>query len=107
MAIKTLSFTAMESGAARHIEFPLHPQTVSPDQVGSLMTAVLDTITREIGGYSRVSDGDLLQALCMVLAIRMNMVDAGSETLKNLVLLLLEQANEAVAAGTVEQAGRA
>ena len=45
MPIKTLSFTAVEPGMARQIEFPLHPQTASVEQVGSLLTDLLDTIS--------------------------------------------------------------
>jgi hypothetical protein len=107
MPTKTLSFTAVQPGTSRRIEFPLHPQTVSADHVGKLLADLLETITEQIGNHSRVSDGDVLQALCMTLAIRMNMVDAPPTTVRTLVSTLLEQADEAVADSTVQAVGNA
>ena len=46
MPTRTLSYTTIRAGEARNIEFPLHPQTVSENQVGKLLTDFLDTITR-------------------------------------------------------------
>ncbi len=107
MPIRTLSFTAVQPGGARHIDFPLHPQTVREDQVGDLLADLLDTVTRQIGDQSQASDGDVLQSLCMTLAIRMNMVKAPSSMVRDLVSKLLEQANEAVISSTEQPAGRA
>ena len=107
MSTNKLPFTALQRGAARHIEFPLHPQTVDADQVGRLLEGLLDTISRQIDDQSQVSDGDVLQSLCMTLAIRMNMVKAPSSTVRNLVSTLLEQADDAVASSIVQPAGKA
>jgi hypothetical protein len=97
----------MQPGTSRRIEFPLHAQTVNADHVGQMLTILIETITEQIGNSSRVSDGDVLQALCMTLAIRMNMVDAAPNTVRILVSTLLEQADNAVASGTVLPAGNA
>ena len=107
MSTKTLSFTAVQPGASRRIEFPLHPQTVRSDHVSQLLTELLETLTEQIGNHSRVSDGDVLQALCMTLAIRMNMVDAPPNAVRTLVSTLLEQADDAVCGSTVLPAGNA
>ena len=66
-----------------------------------LLTDLLDTITRQIDNQSSVSDGDILQSLCMTLAIRMNMIKAPSSTVRRLVSTLLEQADGAVLGSTV------
>ena len=76
MSHRTLSFTLMQADASRRIEFPLHPLTVSEAQVGKLLEVVLEAITQQVDAHAKVSDGDLLQSLCMALAIRMHMADA-------------------------------
>ena len=107
MSTKTLSYTTIQAGEARNIDFPLHPQTVSENQVGKLLTDLLDTITRQIGDQSPVSDGDVLQSLCMALAIRMNMINAPSGAVRRLVSTLLEKSDEAVTGSTARPAGNA
>lgn len=107
MSPKKLPFTALQQDATRHIEFPLHPQTVDADLVGRLLEGLLDTISRQIDDRPQVSDGDVLQSLCMTLAIRMNMVDAPSTTVRDLVSTLLDRADDAVASSTVQPAGKA
>lgn len=107
MSTKTLSFTTVQPGTSRHIEFPLNPQTVSAEHVGTLLANLLETITTQIGNHSRVSDGDVLQALCMTLAIRMNMIDAPPNTVRTLVSTLLEQADNAVVDSTMQPTGSA
>ena len=107
MSTKVLSFTTLQTGTARHIEFPLHSLTVNADQVGILLTNLLETISRHIENQSQVSDGDVLQSLCMALAIRMNMVEVPLSKVQDLVSTLLEQASEAVATSIVQPAGKA
>jgi hypothetical protein len=104
---QVLPFTAVQPGLARQIDFPLHPQTVSAQQVGALLEALLDAISREIKAQGRVSDGDVLQSLCMTLAIRMHMVDAPIGAVQQLVASLLDQADDAVADSTGHPAGKA
>ena len=107
MSTKTLSFTTVQPGMVRRIEFPLHSQTINASHVGELLTDLLDTITKQVGTHSRISNGDVLQALCMTLAIRMNMVEAPPYTVRGFVSTLIEQANEAVVSSTVQPAGNA
>ncbi len=107
MSKRILPFVAVQPGAARRIDFPLHEQTVNAGHVSALLETMLEAITREIGRHESVSDGDVLQSLCMALAIRMHMVEAPPETVRGLVSSLLEQADRAVADGTVQPAGSA
>ena len=75
--MKKLPYTAVTaSGEYIQFSFPLHPLTESPEQVGELLTRVLDAIDRSINDDDGASDGDVLQALCMALAVRTRMVEA-------------------------------
>jgi hypothetical protein len=107
MAHKTLSFSLIQSNASRRIEFPLHPQTVNQVQVGKILEAVLNGITREINTQGKVSDGDVLQALCMALAIRMHMVDAPLSAARELVAMTLDQADDAMDHSLLQVEGKA
>lgn len=72
-----LPYTALTSSGNRiRFEFPLHPLTESPEQVSGLLTRVLDAIDAGIRRDGGASDGDVMQALCMALAVRTRMVDA-------------------------------
>jgi hypothetical protein len=102
-----LPFTAVtRSGTAYDVQFPLHPQTVSEQDVQELLSTVLDAVSARVEG-ARVSDGDVLQALVMVLAIRMRMVDAPLETCGRLVDELLERSIAAVEQARSYPMGRA
>lgn len=75
--MKKLPYTAiMASGDPIRFLFPLHPLTEAPEQVGDLLTRVLGAIDRAIRDDDGASDGDVLQALCMALAVRTRMVEA-------------------------------
>ena len=107
MPSKILTFTAVEAGGARQISFPLHEHTVNARHVGALLEALLDSITKEINAHQNVSDGDVLQAVCMALAIRMHLVEAPPDAVRAMVAAALEQADDAVAESVVQPAGRA
>jgi hypothetical protein len=107
MPEETLSFTVKQTTALRDIDFPLHPQTVSAAHVGSLLEAVLDAISGQISQQGKVSDGDLLQSLCMALAVRMHMVDSPPDAVRHLVAATLEQAETAVANSVIRPTGNA
>ncbi len=107
MPSKVLRFTAVEPGGARQISFPLHDHTVNASHVGALLEALLDSITKEIQATQDVSDGDVLQAVCMALAIRMNLVEAPPGAVRAMVASTLQQADEAVSDSVVQPAGRA
>ena len=88
-----LKFTAVQPGELREIDFPLHPQTVSQEAVGAMLEGLLGNLSEFIESRGRLSDGDVLQAVCMLLAIRMNMVDAPHGAVQELVAQVLEQAD--------------
>lgn len=88
------------SGNQFEFDFELHPETVEPVHVANLLTALLDTLDREIGILGRVGNGDVLQAVAMALAVRTRMLAGGSEQVDALVqgLLGTALASPAVAA---------
>lgn len=103
-----LSYTAVtQSGLTFDIEFPLHPLTRSRDGVGDVVTALLAALTRETAAGKGLSDGDLLQALAMTLALRAHMTGAGPEPMRALVRELYDSAHAAVLAARAGQAGHA
>lgn len=93
-----LPYTARtRSGDVFEIEFPLHRDTGSPMRVSQLLTAVLETLDREIGLLGETSNGDVLQALGMATAIRAAMIHAPlpvSQTLATDLLTLSLRAME-------------
>ena len=107
MSNKYLPFTAVQTGRAREINFPLHEHTVNVGYVGAMLESLLDSISREIQARRNVSDGDVLQAMCMALAIRMHMVEAAPDAVRAMVASALERADEAVAESVVQVAGSA
>lgn len=107
MTTAYLRFTTVYTGTAREIKFPLHEHTVNVGHVGAILEALLERISEQVQERPPVSDGDLLQAMCMALAIRMNMVEAPADAVSALVATALEQANEAVKESVVGMASRA
>ncbi|TCS71711.1 hypothetical protein EDC61_10854 [Sulfuritortus calidifontis] len=103
-----LSFTAISaSGQAYDIDFPLHPQTRSAQAVSDLLGAVLDAISRRAQDGRDLSDGDVLQALAMALAIRARMVGGSAESAAALVSELCDSAFTAAYAAAPYATGRA
>lgn len=103
-----LSYTAVtQSGRTYEIEFPLHPLTHSSADVGDVVTTLLDALSRETRAGKGLSDGDLLQALAMTLALRAHMTGALPEHMRTLVRELYDSAHAAVAAAAGMQAGHA
>jgi hypothetical protein len=102
-----LPFTAVHTGGAREINFPLHDLTVDAVDVGAMLEALLVSISEQIQLRRNVSDGDVLQAMCMALAIRMHLVEAAPDAVRAMVAATLEQADDAVANSIVLPVGRA
>ena len=106
--METLLFTALtSSGRAFDVNFPLHPQTRSAEAVSKMITALLETLSHEVEVRQDVSDGDVLQALAMTLAVRARMVDADAQSTLTLVNGLVESAHRAAQQATPYKAARA
>ena len=90
--MKRLCYTAMSAGgSALDIQFPLHGDTGSPDAVSDILTRVLASASDGISRHPGVSDGDVLQALAMAMAIRARLVDASPAASLRLMHELVDQ----------------
>jgi len=96
--VKFLPYRARTAtGDSYDIEFPLHGDTVDPVRVSQLVSTVLGAIDRDIGIALDTSNGDVLQAVAMALAIRARMIQAPHATVSQLASDLLSSALDAVA----------
>jgi hypothetical protein len=106
--ITRLSYTAVSSaGDAYEIRFPLHPETRSPERVSDLLSSALEAISKDVESGTPISDGDVLQALSMALAIRARLVDAAPGTSLRLMHELVDSAFAAALEARCYRAGRA
>ena len=106
--ITRLRYTAVSSaGDAYEIRFPLHPQTRSPEGVSGLLSSALEAISKDVESGTPVSDGDVLQALSMALAIRARLVDAPPGASLRLMHELVDSAFAAALEARCYRAGRA
>jgi hypothetical protein len=64
------------TGDVFDIAFPLHPSTGSPMRVGQILSAVLAAVDADVRLDPATSNGDVLQALAMALAVRAAMINA-------------------------------
>ena len=88
--------TVTSTGDVFHFEFPLHAETADPVRIEQLVSAMLDTIAKEIDIAGDISNGDLLQALTIVLAIRGRMIHAPHEIVRKMSSDFLASALTAV-----------
>jgi len=92
-----------DSGAVLDVNFPLHGQTASPMRVQQLLGALLEALTREIRVLGTTSNGDVLQALAMALAVRAGMVEQAPSAALSLSRELVETAVGAVSRSALLQ----
>ena len=103
-----LPYTAVTSaGDAYEIRFPLHPETRSPERVSGLLSSALEAISKDVESGTPISDGDVLQALSMALAIRARLVDAAPGASLRLMHELVDSAFAAALEARCYRAGRA
>ena len=85
------------SGNQFDFEFPLHPETASAVHVSNVLSCVLEALDREIKLQGQIGNGDVLQALCMAVAVRARMLGSRQATVAALAKELLATALEASA----------
>ena len=104
----TIFYTVVTaSGRAFDIEFPLHPQTRSASSVSETVTDLLAALSEALAVRKNLSDGDVIQALAMTLAIRARMLDEKFDATDQLVHALLQTAMEAASASKPYTTSRA
>ena len=92
------------TGDTIDIEFPLHAETESPVNVNQLLTAILETINKEVAVAGPMANGDVLQALAMAIAIRSRMIYAPSEVTSDLARTLTTCALDATTNAKISRA---
>ncbi len=96
MAMKKLPYRARtQTGDIFDIEFPLHEDTGDAVRVGQLISIILESIDRDLGVGGDMNNGDVLQSLAMVMAIRTGMIYAPRDMTGKLAKDLLAEALEA------------
>lgn len=97
------------SGDVFDITFPLHAETGSPVRVSQMLSAVLTALDREVSLDPATSNGDVLQALAMAIAVRAGMIEAPKATTDRLTADLVASALRALEAAnhTRPPSGRA
>jgi len=82
----TLAFTATtSSGDVLEFRLPLHPHTASAEHVGRLIEEILERVSQVVEGPESMSDGDVLQALTLSLAVRLRVAGIAPDTARQLV----------------------
>lgn len=105
---RSLQYTAVtSSGRVFEFDFPLHQHTRSDKSVSDLLTSLLECTSTFTNGDHAMSDGDILQALVMGLAVRARMVDETGDTSRQLLHELVDIAIDATSEARVYQAARA
>ena len=74
------------------IEFPLSEHTEDGVRVHQILTTVLNSIAHDLKIVGAVSNGDILQALSMALAVRTRMVYAPEQTMRAIIADLTDSA---------------
>ena len=97
--MKRLPYRAETSmGEVFDIDFPLHQETGDPVRVGQLVSLLLEVVDRDLAIVGKTSNGDVLQAFAMAMAVRSGMIHAPQEVTDQLSLELLRNALDAVGA---------
>ncbi len=92
---RNLGFTATtRQGRVVDFQLPLHPHTASAAQVASMLESILDALTGIIEHHRDVSDGDVLQAMSLAMAVRMGVAGIGENPGRQLLDELLSRAME-------------
>jgi hypothetical protein len=81
-----------QTGETIDFEFELHPDTGSAVRVSQLLSALLETLDRELRVLGETSNGDVLQAVAMSLAARARMIHAPVAQTSTLARDLVETA---------------
>ena len=88
------------TGDVFDIEFPLHSETGDAVRVGQLVSVLLEAIDKDIVVSGETSNGDVLQAVAMTMAIRAGMIHTPHKTSGGLAKQLLSIALDAMADST-------
>ncbi len=86
------------TGDVFEVEFPLHAATEDAIAISQLISEILQVIDQTIAARGPASNGDVLQAVAMAMAIRARMIHAPTSVTSGLAMELLSTALTATAA---------
>ncbi len=93
-----LPYTARTAtGDQFEIQFSLHKDTEDAVKVHQLLTTILAKIDEELAVLGNTSNGDVLQACAMALAVRARIINAPAKTLREISMDLVGVALDATA----------
>jgi hypothetical protein len=95
MAAKLPYRATTATGDRFDFEFTLHEETGDPVRVSQMLSAILGVLDRDLQLQPDTSNGDLLQALTMALAVRTRLLFGDSATAEALCKQLLQEALDA------------
>ena len=91
-----LPYTVLsDTGDTFDIEFPLSEHTEDSMRVHQILSTVLNSVAQDLKIVGTMSNGDILQALTMALAVRARMVHAPENTMRTIVSDLSTNAMDA------------
>ena len=100
--MKLLPYRATtRTGDTFEIDFPLHRDTVDPVRIWQPISDILKSIDRSLAIGDTTSNGDVLQAIAMAMAVRARAVHTPPETSARLAIDLLRTALDAAADAAV------
>ncbi|MBL1432502.1 MAG: hypothetical protein COB94_003535 [Gammaproteobacteria bacterium] len=104
---KNLPFTVFHrSGGAVEYNFPLHPETQSAADVHSVLEHLRDALTFLLDN-KKIGNGDVLQAITMMLCMRADRVDVDRDVMRSLIEQMVASNMAATYAAVHNQASRA
>ncbi|PCH59892.1 MAG: hypothetical protein COC05_05750 [Gammaproteobacteria bacterium] len=104
---KNLPFTVFHrSGGAVEYNFPLHPETQSATDVHNVLAHLRDALTFLLDN-KKMGNGDVLQAITMLLCMRADMVDIDRDTMRSLIEKMIAENMAATHAAVRGQVSRA
>lgn len=86
--------TRTSSGERRQFQLRLHRHTRSVAHVGMLVETMLASVSEIVEREADVSDGDVLQALTLAAAVRLDVAGVPTDTAKTLMQELISLALE-------------
>ena len=85
--------------------FDLHPKTVNHDKVGEIASILLNKLDVELKNGDPTSDGDLIQALALFIAARIEVSNADNDKILNFFSDTLSSALKNINSGKVTKIG--
>ncbi len=102
---KKLPFSIIFKNTNIDFYFDLHAQTVSSNNVGKIASILINEIDEELKKDPNISEGDLIQALALFIATRINVSSFDDKKILNFFNNVLEKAIDNINSGKKTRIG--